>query len=97
MKLTKEQKRNLGNLIWGVLVAGVVSFAVWGMILLAHSLNTPAQANTPPVPQVNSSRYEQINTPNDGTVDHSCIGKDGLFFGVNTGDFTAVANNPLCH
>jgi uncharacterized membrane protein YagU involved in acid resistance len=96
MNLTKKQKKDLGNTAFFTVVAAVlVGLVIWGTVTL---LSSPAKAvNTPPVPQVNASRFEQINTSNDNTTDHYCLGKEGFFFGPNSGDFAVIKDDPLCH
>jgi hypothetical protein len=95
--LTRHQKRNLQNLGIIALCVCIAGAVVFGLVLLFSSLgSTQATVNPPAPPQVNARNFEQINTANDETVDHYCVGKDGLFFGQSTGDFSVAVNDPLC-
>lgn len=94
-RLTKRQKHNIvTTLLIGVVcvVLGCVCYAI------AAVWPSPSQATVqaPPTPQVSASRFEQINTVNDGTFDHNCVGHEGMWIGPDTGDFSVVPNDPLC-
>lgn len=97
MSLTGKQKRNLGHLLFWLLVVCMIGAGAFGIASIATG-SQPAAATpkAPPVPQVNAQHYEQINTANDNTVDHYCVGSDGMWFGYYSGQFAVMKDDPLC-
>lgn len=97
MALSKKQKGNLGltALISGAMI--LVGVMIWVCVLaMQQDSVSAAQTKQQQPPQVGTSRYEQINTFHDGTVDHYCLGGEGFYFGAGAGDFAVIPNDPGC-
>jgi hypothetical protein len=97
MSLTKRQKTNLWITALWCGIAGVLGTLIFVLVGVLSTPTAAAVVKTPSIPSVNASRFEQIHTgDNEGTVDHFCVGHDGLFFGQYTGEFSVIRDDPLC-
>lgn len=94
MTLTRNQSRNVWVTILSSVVVCLIGVLVW---LVVTWPGDAAAAPSVPVPQLNAKQYENINTGNDGSVDHYCVGSTGMWYEQqNPYTFTVEGNDPLC-